>query len=191
MTVAGWVCPECGLDYNTIKPLDAIAAIRSFPRRYRAALSTFGRDEDPDSVLRRRPAPDVWSALEYAAHVADVIDDIAPAVRRITIEERPSFPPSWDPDERAVAGAYGERPPYNERSLPEVISDLETACADLAATLDTVEADGWTRSGRFDYGERSILDLARNAVHEGSHHLRDIERVLRQVRGRPADDDVY
>ncbi|HEX2275399.1 MAG TPA: hypothetical protein VHG90_16165, partial [Acidimicrobiales bacterium] len=101
------------------------------------------------------------------------------------IEERPSFPPSWDPDERAVSGAFGERPPYNERPLPQVLSDLETACADLTATLDTVEADGWTRLGRFDYGERSILDLTRNAVHEGSHHLRDIERVLNQVRGRP------
>jgi hypothetical protein len=183
--MAGWVCPECGLDYDTIRPLDAIAAVRSFPRRYRAALTTFGRDEDANSILRRRPAPDVWSALEYAAHVADVIDDIAPAIRRIAIEERPSFPPSWDPDQRAVSGAYGERPPYNERPLPQVVSDLETACADMAATLETVEADDWTRVGRFDYGERDILALTRNAVHEGSHHLRDIERVLNQVRGRP------
>ena len=182
--MAGWVCPKCGLDYDTIKPLDAIAAVRSFPRRYRAALTTFGRDEDADSILRRRPAPDVWSALEYAAHVADVIDDLAPAVRRMLVEDRPTFPPSWDPDERAVSGAYGERPPYNERPLAQVISDLETACADLASTLDTVGADEWTRVGRFDYGERDILAVTRNAVHEGSHHLRDIERVLSEVRGR-------
>ncbi len=184
--MAGWVCPECGLDYDTIKPLDAIAAVRSFPRRYRAALTTFSRDEDADSILRRRPAPDVWSAIEYTAHVADIIDDIAPAIRRIAIEERPSFPPSWDPDERALSGAYGERPPYNERPLPQVLADLETACADMAATLETIEADEWTRAGRFDYGERTILDLTRNAVHEGSHHLRDVERVLNQVRGRPS-----
>ena len=177
------MCPECGLDYDTVKPLDAIAAVRSFPRRYRAALTTFGRDEEADSILRRRPAPDVWSALEYAAHVADVIDDLAPAIRRMTVEERPVIP-SWDPEQRAVEGAYNEKAPYNERPLREVMADLETACADMAATLETVEADGWSRTGRFDQGERDVLGIARNAVHEGSHHLRDVERVLNQVRGR-------
>ena len=182
--MAGWVCPECGLDYDTVKPLDAIAAVRSFPRRYRAALTQFGQDEDADSILRRRPEPGVWSALEYAAHAADIIDHLAPAIRRMTVEDRPVLT-SWDPDERAAAGAYNETAPYNERSLPRVISDMETATADMAATLETVEADEWARTGRFDFGERDVLTTARNAVHEGSHHLRDIERVLSQVRGRP------
>lgn len=181
--MARWVCPECGLDYETVKPLDAIAAIRSFPRRYRAALTQFRQEDDADSILRRRPEPGVWSALEYAAHAADIIDHLAPAIRRMTVEDRPVLT-SWDSDERAVIGAYNEKAPYNERSLSEVMSDLETATADMAATLETVEADEWTRTGRFDFGERDILTTARNAVHEGVHHLRDIERVLRQVRGR-------
>ena len=172
-----WVCPECGLDYDWIKPLDAINAVRSFPRRYRAALTTFGRDEDADALVRRRPEPDVWSALEYTAHVADMLDRYAPAIRRMTVEDRPTLP-FFDPESRV------DEESWNERPVRSVISDLETACADLAATLETVEADEWTRTGVFDWGERDVLTTARDAVHQGSHHLRDVERVLNRVRGR-------
>jgi hypothetical protein len=31
-----------------------------------------------------------------------------------------------------------------------------------------------------------MLTMARNAVHEGAHHLRDVDRVLRAVVGRPS-----
>ncbi len=171
------VCPECGLDYGSVKPLDAIAAIRSFPRRYRAALTTFGRDEDPDALVRRRPEPDSWSALEHAAYAADMIDRYAPAVRRMLVEDNPTLP-FFDPESRVDEERWIERP------LRDVVSDMETACADMASTLDTVDSGDWTRTGRFDWGERDVLSAAREAVHVGSHHLRDIEQVLRRVRGR-------
>lgn len=180
--MAGWVCPECGLDYDTVSPLDAINAVRSFPRRYRALLTTFDNDEDPDSLLYRRPQPDVWSAIEYTAHVADTLDYTAPQIRRMLVEDNPVLQ-AWDPDQRAA----DER--YNERPLRQVVGELETACADLAATLDSVDADDWRRTGRFPYGERDVLTITRNMVHEGSHHLRDVDRVLRSVRGRAPEDD--
>ena len=36
-----------------------------------------------------------------------------------------------------------------------------------------------------------LIDVVRNMVHEGSHHLRDVENVLRAVVGKPIsfDDD--
>jgi hypothetical protein len=175
--MAGFVCPVCGLDFDSIKPLDAIAAIRSFPRRYRAALTTFGRDEDPDALVRRRPEPDSWSALEHAAYAADMIDRYAPAVRRMLVEDNPTLP-FFDPGSRV------EEEGWNERPVRDVVSSVETACADMASTLDTVGADDWTRKGRFDWGERDVLAAAREAVHQGSHQLRDIEQVLRRVRRR-------
>jgi hypothetical protein len=174
---AGSACPVCGLDFESIKPLDAIAAIRSFPRRYRAALTTFGQDEDADAVVRRRPEPDDWSALEHAAFAADMIDRYAPSVRRMLVEDNPTLP-FFDPDSRV------EDERWNERPVRDVVWAMETACADMASTLDTVGADDWTRTGRFDWGERDVLGAAREAVHQGSHHLRDIEQVLRRVRGR-------
>ena len=176
--MAAGVCPVCGLDLDAIKPLDAIAAIRSFPRRYRAALTTFGRDEDADALIRRRPDPDGWSALEHAAYAADMIDRYAPSVRRMLVEDDPTLP-FFDPASRL------EEERWNERPLREVVSAMETACADMGMTLDEVGADEWTRTGHFDWGERDVLAAAREAVHQGSHHLRDIDQVLRRVRGRP------
>jgi hypothetical protein len=175
--MAGGVCPVCGLDLDSIKPLDTIAAIRSFPRRYRAALKTFGQDEDADAVIRRRPAPDEWSALEHAAYAADMIDRYAPSIRRMLMEDNPTLP-FFDPESRV------EEEGWNGRPLPKVVADMETACADMGMTLDEVGADDWARRGRFDWGERDVLAAAREAVHVGSHHLREIEQVLRQVRGR-------
>ena len=49
--------------------------------------------------------------------------------------------------------------------------------------------DDWTRTAVFDFGDREVIDMARNMVHEGSHHLRDIERVLRSVIGKPLPTD--
>ncbi|MFN2504688.1 MAG: DinB family protein [Acidimicrobiales bacterium] len=177
-----WKCPECGLDFDTISPRDAVLAVRTFPRRYRALLTHFDPDEDVDDVIRRRPAPDVWSALEYTAHVAEVLDLLAPVIRQIEIEDNPHLY-FFDSDKQA------EEQSYNDWPLLRVIGDLESACADLSAAIEFVDPVNWSRRGTFDWGEREAIDMARNAVHEGAHHLRDVERVLTQVRGRPTAED--
>lgn len=153
-------------------------AVRSFPRRYRALLVTPGSEDRPNAVFRRRPDPSTWSALEYTAHVADMLDHLGPAIRRIVYEDNPSIT-LFDNDQRAVEKRY------NELERAEVLGWLELACGELASVLETVRADDWTRTGLLDAGERDALAVARNGVHEGSHHLRDVQRVLNQVRGRP------
>ncbi len=154
-------------------------AVRSFPRRYRALLVTPGSVDRPDAVFRRRPDPHTWSALEYTAHVADVLDHLGPAIRRIVYEDNPTIT-SFDNEERAAQKRY------NELERTEVLGWLELACAELASVIEGVNADDWMRTGRLEAGDRDALTVARNGVHEGSHHLRDVQRVLAQVRGRPA-----
>jgi len=175
VTVKGRVCHVCGLDYDKVSPRDAVVAVRSFPRRYRALLGSPDTDDGPDPVIRRQPSAGAWSALEYTAHVADVLDEIGVAVRRITMEDRPllSVP---DPAARVVEKRF------NAMDRTEVLGWMELVCASLADVLDGVRADDWTRTGRFDVGERGALAMAREAVHEGSHHLRDVQRVLSEVR---------
>src|SRR5439155_5898018 len=75
----GYVCPECGLDYDSIAPKDTAVAIRSYPRRLKALVAPIDRDQAtrPDAKIRRRPDPHTWSALEYTAHVADIFDTFA------------------------------------------------------------------------------------------------------------------
>ncbi|MEY2398156.1 MAG: hypothetical protein QOJ00_1330 [Actinomycetota bacterium] len=170
-----WVCPQCGLDYGTLHPPFAINTIKSFPRRYTEALAPASPSEDNETVIRTRPAPNVWSAIEYTAHVADLMDEFARTVQRMFDEDTPSIEFS-DPDETAAKANYNDMPkdPLLER--------LKANCAALVAQAERVDANGWKRSAHFGWGDRDLLTMLQNAVHEGVHHLRDIERGLKQVR---------
>lgn len=172
----GYVCPECGLDYDTISPSDAKVAIRSFPRRYRTAVAGALEDEADEGLIRRRPEPSTWSALEYTLHVADLYEFFAGAFRRMYEQDRPTITDAWDPDERVGS----ER--YNEQEPAAALDRLDAAAEQLAKVLDRVDAGSWSRTGTFPWGDRDLLMMARNAVHEGSHHLRDVERVLEAAR---------
>jgi len=181
----GYVCPECGLDYETVKPLDTIRAVRSYPYRYRTLFKELYQQEpDAEGIMRRRPAEGTWSALEYTAHVAHMIDQMAPTIRRIIVEDNPLIP-SFDSEERVdVEG-------YNDLEITEALARLESACADMGMTLDCLSAEDWARTGQFTFGERDALTMTRNAVHEGSHHLRDIEHILEPMRTYKPESDAW
>jgi hypothetical protein len=174
--VSGYVCPECGLDYDTISPPDAKVAIASMPRRYRGALAAAMDDPSEEGLIRRRPDAHTWSALEYTAHVADLYELFARVLTRMYEQDHPTIDDFWDSDERAAA----ER--YNEMDPATVLARLDAAAVALAKVLDRIDADAWHRTATFAWGERDILTMTRNAVHEGSHHLRDVERVLEAAR---------
>jgi hypothetical protein len=100
-------------------------------------------------------------------------------IQRITYEHHPAIP-AFDNELRATEQAY------NAIARSEVLGWLDLACDELATVVGSVRADDWTRTGRLDDGrERDALTLARDGVHEGAHHLRDVQRVLAAVRGRP------
>ncbi|MBA3266751.1 MAG: DinB family protein, partial [Acidimicrobiia bacterium] len=128
-------CPECGLDYESMPPADAVVAVRGFARRYRAPLSRLLPGED-ETVLRTRPALETWSALEYAAHVRDVFGRYAAWVDLVLSEDRPVLE-GPTPDEAAVAGRY------NEQAPAEVAEELARRAEALAAALEAVPDDGW------------------------------------------------
>lgn len=173
-------CPECGVDYDEITPHDAAGFMRMLPRRYRNVLTrVFRPGEDLEELIRRRPEPGVWSALEYTAHTAQTLDLLAPALRKTALEDNP-FLFAFEPDEQA------EEQAYNDWTLLQALSELESACADLSMAIEYTEPANWARVGTYPEpkGERSAVDLAREAVHEGIHHLRDVRRVLGAVLGR-------
>ncbi len=169
--MSSYVCPDCGLDYDTVSPEDAAVAVRSFPRRYREAMA--GIEEE---VLRRRPAPDVWSALEYAAHVAQLFEPMAQAQRRIRVDDRPVIDWQRDRDPEVT-------------TLAEVLARLSASAEAMAEEIEQTRGDDWARTGTLPWGDRDALTMARNAVHEGSHHLRDIERNLAAMGAHPTADD--
>jgi S-DNA-T family DNA segregation ATPase FtsK/SpoIIIE len=112
--------------------------------------------------------------------VRDVFDVYAERVQRTLAEDAPTFE-SMGRDERA------QRDRYNEQDPGAVADQLAGNAERLAGLLDGVEADDWERTAVNPYPEpapRTLLWMARNVVHEGSHHLLDIGRVLRSVRGK-------
>ena len=168
-------CEECGFAYTDVAGADVPAAIRAFARRFRAPLTRFLRGEDGDALVRRRPAPDTWSALEYAAHVRDVFGNYDRWVHQTLASDRPVYD-GLGPDELAAEGRYNELDPVT------VADELAANAERLAATLESVPDDAWNRVGIRRDEERGLLFTARRAVHEGNHHLLDIGRGLRAVR---------
>ena len=175
-----WTCPECGLVYDSISPQDAVQALRSFPRRYREVIGPF---VDDDEVLRRRPNPSTWSALEYTAHVADILEAMTPQLVDIAQHDNPQVTDAISPDSRAVERRYNEMEPS------EVLDWLNRSATNAADTVANLNPDDFTRKATYPYGQRELIDVVRNMVHEGSHHLRDVESVLRAVIGKPLPSD--
>jgi len=86
----------------------------------------------------------------------------------------------FDNEERAASRAY------NDLDRVEVLGWLDMTCDELATVIGDVRPDDWTRTALVAGAERDALTLARDGVHEGSHHLRDVQKVLNAVRGRPS-----
>ena len=142
-----WVCPECGLDYDTISPRDAAGAVRTFPRRYRNVLTrSFVPGEDLEAIIRTRPAEGVWSALEYTCHVAQTLDLMAPTIRQIVNEDNPHLY-AWDPDEQAEEQDYNDWTLLTALASYQVDSDIVDAfraqSSASRADADLIAATAW------------------------------------------------
>jgi hypothetical protein len=73
---------------------------------------------------------------------------------------------------------------YNSQNPAAVAEELTVAAEALAARLESVPPQAWVRVGVRDNLEMTIDWMARNVVHEGTHHLLDIGRSLRAARQR-------
>ncbi len=172
-----WKCPECHLDYGTLLIPNAITTVRSLPRRFGELLAP-QPDEDTDKIIRTRPAEGVWSALEYAAHVADLLPVFAETIERMNLHSNPDVASLWtdDPDQLAITNDYNGQDPS------AVITRLKAGAEALAAASEKVEPNDWSRTAEFPWGERDMLVMLKNAAHEGVHHLHDVEAGLKKVR---------
>lgn len=125
------------------------------------------------AVLARRDAkvrPDdsTWSPLEYGAHVRDVFRIFHTRLGLMLELDNPLYP-NWDQDETAVSDRYNEQDPALVSR--EILEDAEA----LALRLESVPADGWSRTGtRGDGAEFTIASFATYLAHDPIHHLWDV-----------------
>lgn len=175
--LVGGRCPVCGLDLDGMAPPDAVVAVRSLPRRWRGAFARAGDDEKTEAVLRRRPAGGGPSAVESACRVAEALALLEAHVRRATVSDQPDLSPADVSPDRVASCAS---------AAPEAVLDQVAAAADaLAAALDEVPPGAWLRPATLDGRLTDVRGLARAAAHDGTHHLREAERTIQDVRGRP------
>lgn len=154
-------CGECGLDTRRVEAGDVAGMLRTNSAAWVAVLCS-------GSTVRQRPAPGVWSPLEYACHVRDVFELYDERLRLMLTEADPLFP-NWDQDETAVTERYSEQDPA------VVATQLATAAGTLASRVDDVHGAQWERPGRRSDGARfTVATFARYFIHDPIHHLHDV-----------------
>ncbi|MGZ4446784.1 MAG: DinB family protein [Nocardioides sp.] len=153
-------CPECGLDAGAVAREELAARILDNAASWTRVLA------GPHATLRTDP--DVWSTLEYAAHVRDVHRVFDERVRLMVEEDVPQFA-NWDQDETARTDRY-------DLQDPAVVGpELVTAAAAVAERYAAVPDAAWERRGvRSNGSEFTVESLGRYHLHDVVHHLVDV-----------------
>lgn len=158
---------------------EATAQIGTIGDRYRATHRAFATESDRSTIeyaLRQRPDDDVWSVIEYLAHLRDVIDFYGDRFERVLTLDRPPLPVSVRFAELAEMKAY------RTEDVEAVLASIERQGNAVARLLRDIPADAWTRVGIGSEGdERTLIALARRLAHEAHHHLIDVEQVAERV----------
>ena len=163
-------CDECGFDGDAWTDATALGAIAELPMRWEAAIAEI---DEADAQLR--PIPGMWSILEYADHVREVLFGMRfvldSAVMRPGVNLGGAPEPTFEPvpriiDRHAVLdGIAGEAESLRRRLMEISPLDWESK-----AVVGDDEVDGhW---------------ICRHAVHDATHHLMDVQRLRAEL---PAD----
>jgi DinB superfamily len=134
-------------------------------------LAKFIKGKSP-AALRKRPAPDKWSAAEILAHLADV--EIVQSWRMRSILGQPGIAiQAFDQDAWVLAGHYDQR---------DARSSLEQFCVLRKlnlALLNSLTPEQWKHHGvHSERGQESIERIVRMVAGHDVNHLEQIEALL-------------
>ena len=151
-----------GLDLSRLAPEDAVAALRSYPRRFREVLTSV----DPNDL----PA----EAREHADHVARSVALLGEALRQVLLQDDPALLPAVADDSARLWAFDGSS------SVDDVVAFITMECNAMADLVAETPSDVWTRAGPIAGSgqEMTALDIVREAVRTGADHLRAAERAL-------------
>ncbi len=161
------------IDLGHLTPSDAVAALRSFPRRYREQLQPadgklpVGTDVD---VRAGKPGPGGSSALGIVAGVESSWRTLGEALKQVVLSHEPTV--SVEPGAAEPA-----------RKVTQAVIELEARATELAAQIDQVPGDSWRRKGTSAGSgeELTALDLVHRAVSVGRRGLDEVQATLAAV----------
>ena len=156
-------CPECGADVGQLSITEVAALNRSTAEAWKGVLAE-------GHAVRVRPSPEVWSPLEYGAHVRDVFCLFLERLNLMLAEDDPLFA-NWNPNVTQEAERYDLQDPVR------VAAELVEAANLLADRYEGLSAEQLERTGRRSDGATfSVLAFARYEIHDPLHHLWDVTK---------------
>jgi DinB superfamily len=169
-------CPQCGLHPGAQPTASLGPSLLKLAQLWRQFLVSAD-----DSYLRSNPEPGVFSPIQYAAHVRDILRAYADRVILVMAEDEPTVPQLNPTSEDWEA--------YNRLDAGQLADDLVAQAARLVELLAELTDEGWRRTFIRDGGRDGVVrydlaGLASYAVHEAHHHLLDADGTL-SVGGDP------
>jgi hypothetical protein len=161
-------CEECGFEYDEAGAGQSGRNIVALVERLVPLLL------DPSGDLVSRREPEVWSPLEYACHIRDVLLVQRERVLMARRVDRPTLEPMGR-EERV------DHDGYREQDAADVARQVIDAGRLFAGVLARLGPADWDRCVVYNYpspSERSLRWVAVHTVHEVRHHLQDITRQI-------------
>jgi hypothetical protein len=165
------VCAACGFDGGRYDDASLLGELRALGSRWRGLLASAG------SQLRVRPEPEVWSAIEYAAHSRDITALHAFGVEQALTLDEPVFP-AIEADELIESAAAT----YRDLDVGEVLGALEAHADRLAQLADDAGPGAWSRGLTIGDDRSDVRRLLEHALHDSQHHLGDVEHDFSRLR---------
>ena len=161
-------CRACGFDASHWRVRDARTLFGSLGYWWRLATEDIGAED-----LNRRPAPAVWSVLEYGLHSAFVTAVIRAGIEAILAEDGCVLPAPPAPDSAAEDNAVVLEPGQ--------VLDAIDAEGEALATLAGQPSAPWSNAGQGPAGRVQAEAVLLHAAHDASHHFMDVSRGLAAI----------
>lgn len=128
-----------------------------------------------DAILRRKPAPDKWSALEVVCHLRDVERLWVDRIVKAAFSDRPAF---YMLDFEALVSKNH----YNTQDLGASIREFARLRADTVCLLRALPASQWKRVGIHPKrGEMSIERIMEIMIGHDQGHFDQIGKAVAAV----------
>jgi MOSC domain-containing protein YiiM len=159
-------CDGCGFDASDYTREDLLGTLRALAPMWRSMTQ-----EIDERVLAARPASGVWSAIEYAAHSRDVTGAMGYLLHLALTQEHPQLaaPPPEPPA------------PVVPATLSAAVTELDRNVARVNAKASRLDDAQWTRPITVGGQTVDIGWIVGHAVHDATHHLRDVGRGLQTL----------
>ena len=161
-------CDGCGFIWDEPTSEEILDRLGRAADGHLAVLTATGPD------LGARPAPEVWSPLEYAGHVRDVLLNLRDRIIVGLAED--------DPRPKSMYGTLRiERGMYRHDTPAQLALELSAATRLLVATVSVLTTDELERPVFYPWprpATRTLHWVAAQALHESEHHLADIEALI-------------